>query len=174
MAQLAMQRDRTQRTRIVIPEWSLYKDFAAVLHGKLPEDQADRRDVIESWAKACEVEPPVIDVILGGDVLMPRIELLRKLADHLGIPLSELVEPFEAWYTQVSTAESRKIIAWAEGNEHQAMIHTIILKLEDDAGKPVFTLQDKKQLDDAPATLIASIAQRISQRPTLKEQIKNS
>ena len=96
------------------------------------------------------------------------------MAEHIGCDLSELVVPFEAWYSQITLAESRKIQALSEGDEQKAMCYTIIRKLMDKDGKPVFTVEHLPSLLKAPAMLIASIAQRITQRPTLKEQVKNS
>lgn len=174
MALGAMERDRIQRSRIVVPEWSNYKDVSAVLSSKLPENDEARSAELEKWAAACGVDVGVIEVIISGDVIMPRIDLLTKIAACIDLPLADLVEPFEGYYTQISTAEYRKIIAWAEGNEHQAMIYTVIQKLTDADGVAVFSLEHKKQLEEAPASVVATIAQSINKRPTLREQVKNS
>ena len=89
----------------------------------------------------------------------------------------EITEPgLEAtiYFTPITVIEFDKILTMSQGSSSGIHIWTLIEKAEDEAGKKMFSTEDKPFLEKLPWGVVNQITSKILKIPTVEETKKNS
>lgn len=113
-------------------------------------------------------------------ILASKIAAKRSASERKHVDVEEWGDdgdPVRLYFSSVTARDMAKIQRkhpnFLSNTSTQAMIETIIMKCEDEAGEPVFTLEDKPVLLSEPVGIIAKVFGAVFSADSIEDHEKN-